>query len=82
MLSQQRPAGGRNDLFRARLTQIVDLNHALAKLGRQMNWAPSPQALRGTRRHHGLSARVSGTRKIKRVATQAAHPAVNRNAAV
>ncbi|MDP2359035.1 MAG: IS5 family transposase, partial [Beijerinckiaceae bacterium] len=29
---------GQNDLFRARLDQIVDLNHALAKLARQVDW--------------------------------------------
>jgi IS5 family transposase len=29
---------GQNDLFRARLDQIVDMNHALAKLGRQIDW--------------------------------------------
>ena len=29
---------GQNDLFKARLDQIVDLNHALAKLGRQIDW--------------------------------------------
>jgi transposase, IS5 family len=29
---------GQNDLFRARLDQIVDLNHALAKLGRAIDW--------------------------------------------
>jgi IS5 family transposase len=29
---------GQNDLFKARLDQIVDMNHALAKLGRQIDW--------------------------------------------
>src|SRR5450432_86379 len=29
---------GRNDLFRSRLDQIVDMNHALAKLARQVDW--------------------------------------------
>jgi IS5 family transposase len=29
---------GQNDLFKARLDQIVDMNHALAKLGRQVDW--------------------------------------------
>ena len=31
-------SGGQNDLFRARLDQIVDTNHALAKLGRGIDW--------------------------------------------
>jgi IS5 family transposase len=30
---------GQTDLFRARLDQIVDLNHALVKLARTMNWS-------------------------------------------
>jgi IS5 family transposase len=29
---------GQNDLFRARLDQIVDMNHALARLGRAVDW--------------------------------------------
>ena len=29
---------GQNDLFKARLDQIVDMNHALAKLGRRIDW--------------------------------------------
>ena len=29
---------GQNDLFRARLDQIVDLKHALARLGRAIDW--------------------------------------------
>ena len=38
MLPNERPDSGQNDLFRARLDQIVDLNHALAKLARQVDW--------------------------------------------
>jgi IS5 family transposase len=29
---------GQNDLFTARLDQIVDMNHALAKLARRIDW--------------------------------------------
>ena len=29
---------GQNDLFRARLDQIVDTDHPLAKLGRAIDW--------------------------------------------
>lgn len=29
---------GQNDLFRARLDQIVDMNHALVRLGRAIDW--------------------------------------------
>jgi IS5 family transposase len=38
MLPNERRDSGQNDLFRARLDQIVDLNHALAKLARQVDW--------------------------------------------
>ncbi len=39
MKPKERRESGQNDLFRARLDQILDLNHALAKLGRQIDWA-------------------------------------------
>lgn len=38
MLPNERRESGQNDLFRARLDQIVDLNHPLAKLARQVDW--------------------------------------------
>ena len=38
MRPMERRDSGQNDLFRARLDQIVDLDHALAKLGRQIDW--------------------------------------------
>ena len=38
MHPKERRDSGQNDLFRARLDQIVDMNHALAKLGRQVDW--------------------------------------------
>ena len=38
MLPNGRRDSGQNDLFRARLDQIVDLNHALAKLAWQVDW--------------------------------------------
>src|SRR5882724_5009499 len=38
MRPRERRDSGQNDLFRARLDQIVDLDHALAKLGRAIDW--------------------------------------------
>ena len=38
MRPRERRDSGQNDLFRARLDQIVDRDHALAKLGRAIDW--------------------------------------------
>ena len=38
MRPREKRDSGQNDLFKARLDQIVDMNHALAKLGRQIDW--------------------------------------------
>src|SRR5271167_3973379 len=38
MRPRERRDSGQNDLFRARLDQIVDLDHALAKLGGAIDW--------------------------------------------
>src|SRR5436309_2353003 len=38
MRPKERRDSGQTDMFRARLDEIVDLNHALAKLGRQVDW--------------------------------------------
>jgi len=38
MRPKERRDGGQTDMFRARLDQIVDMNHALAKLGRAIDW--------------------------------------------
>jgi transposase, IS5 family len=38
MRPRERRDSGQNDLFRARLDQIVDMDHALAKLGRVIDW--------------------------------------------
>jgi IS5 family transposase len=38
MRPKERRDGGQNDLFRARLDQIVDMGHPLAKLGRVIDW--------------------------------------------
>ena len=38
MRPRERRDSGQNDLFKARLDQIVDTDHALAKLGRAMDW--------------------------------------------
>jgi len=38
MRPKERRDSGQNDLFRAPLDQIVDADHALAKLGRAIDW--------------------------------------------
>jgi len=38
MLPKERRDSGQNDLFRARLDQIVDMKHPLARLGRVIDW--------------------------------------------
>jgi transposase, IS5 family len=38
MRPKERRESGQNDMFRARLDQIVDMNHALAKLARTIDW--------------------------------------------
>jgi transposase, IS5 family len=38
MRPRERRDSGQSDLFRARLDQIVDMGHALAKLGRAIDW--------------------------------------------
>ena len=38
MRPKERRDSGQTDMFRARLDEIVDLNHALAKLARQIDW--------------------------------------------
>ena len=38
MWPRERRDSGQNDLFKARLDQIVDTDHALAKLGRAIDW--------------------------------------------
>ena len=38
MRPSERWESGQSDLFRARLDQIVDLNHALVKLARAIDW--------------------------------------------
>jgi IS5 family transposase len=38
MRPRERRDSGQNDLFKARLDQIVDMNHALAKLARAIDW--------------------------------------------
>jgi transposase, IS5 family len=38
MRAKERGDSGQNDLFRARLDQIVDIDHPLAKLGRAIAW--------------------------------------------
>ena len=38
MRPRERRETGKQDLFRSRLDQIIDLNHALAKLARTIDW--------------------------------------------
>ena len=38
MRPRERRDSGQNDLFRARLDQIIDIDHPLAKLGRAIDW--------------------------------------------
>ena len=38
MRPRERRDGGEQDLFRARLDQIIDMNHPLAKLARTIDW--------------------------------------------
>jgi transposase, IS5 family len=38
MRPRERRESGKQDLFRSRLDQIIDLNHALAKLARSIDW--------------------------------------------
>ncbi len=38
MRPRERRESGQNDFSKARLDQIVDLDHALAKLGRAIDW--------------------------------------------
>jgi hypothetical protein len=38
MRPKERRDSGQNDFFKARLDQIIDLNHALVKLGRAIDW--------------------------------------------
>ena len=41
MRPKERRDTGQNDFFRARLDQIVDMDHPLAKLGRAIDWRVS-----------------------------------------
>src|SRR6266704_6584069 len=38
MRPRERREGGEQDLFRSRLDQIIDMNHALVKLARTIDW--------------------------------------------
>ena len=38
MRPRERRESGKQDLFRSRLDQIIDMNHALAKLARSIDW--------------------------------------------
>jgi hypothetical protein len=38
MLPRERRESGEQDLFRSRLDQIIDMNHALVKLARTIDW--------------------------------------------
>lgn len=45
MRPKERRDSGQNDLFRARLDQIVDMAHPLAKLAAAIDWGFSGAAL-------------------------------------
>jgi hypothetical protein len=47
MRPRERRDSGQNDLFRARLDQIVDMDQALAKLGRGIDWRFLEDSVRG-----------------------------------
>ena len=38
MRPRERRESGKQDLFRSRLDQIIDMNHALVKLARTIDW--------------------------------------------
>ena len=38
MRPRERRESGKQDLFRSRLDQIIDMNHALGKLARTIDW--------------------------------------------
>jgi IS5 family transposase len=38
MRPKERRDSGQNDFFKARVDQIIDMDHALAKLGRAIDW--------------------------------------------
>jgi len=38
MLKENPQGAGQNDLFRARLDQIIDMGHELAKMARLVEW--------------------------------------------
>jgi hypothetical protein len=40
--ARERREGGEQDLFRSRLDQIIDMNHALVKLARTIDWREQP----------------------------------------
>jgi transposase, IS5 family len=46
MQSRERRETDQNALFRTRLDQIVDLNHALVKLARSIDWLPRAELRR------------------------------------
>ncbi len=46
MRPKERRDSGQNDCFKARLDQIIDMDHALAKRGRAIDWALPRGALR------------------------------------
>ena len=49
MRPRERRDSGQNDLFRARLDQIVDLDHPLAKLARAIDWRFLEERFGGSR---------------------------------
>jgi hypothetical protein len=66
MRPRERRDSGGQDLFRARLDQIIDLNHELAKLARAIDWRPGREFRRGV---HASQERAPRTANISTAAT-------------
>jgi IS5 family transposase len=58
MRARERRVSGQNDLFKARLDQIVDTEHALAKLGRAIDWGFLEERFGAEAGHKPLSTRL------------------------
>jgi IS5 family transposase len=56
MRPRERRDSGEQDLYRARLDQIIDLNHELAKLAQAIDWRFLEEVRRGV--HEGVRKNV------------------------
>jgi hypothetical protein len=62
MRPRERRESGKQDLFRSRLDQILDMNHALAKLARAIDWRYLEVSLRQSYRRVGKLALIKHQR--------------------